>query len=99
MAYVTIQNNYLGANANSAFCTYAGATPGTASYAAQSNHIVYRDNVFERADTIVNPAPGQPGTTSRCAAYGPVSGFDPAGPGNVWSGNRYDDGTMVHPAR
>jgi len=95
MASVSVQNNFLGANANSAFCTYAGATPGTPSYASQSNHIVYLDNVFERADRIANPAAGQPASTNRCAAYGPVSGFDSSGPGNVWTGNHYDDGTAI----
>ncbi|HEX5089029.1 MAG TPA: hypothetical protein VFV89_14575 [Nocardioides sp.] len=99
MANVTVERNWFGANANSAYCTYAGATPGLASYAQQSNHIVYRDNVFERADSIADPAPGQPGKTRRCAAYGPVTGFDPNGAGNVWSGNTYDDGTVVKPAR
>lgn len=95
MAHVWVEDNYLGANANSAYCTYAGATPGTAAYARRSNHIVYRENVFERADTILHPAPGQPRHTNRCAAYGPVVGFDFTGRGNVWSGNHYSDGTRI----
>lgn len=98
MANVTVERNWLGANANSAYCTYGGAV-GQSSFAQQSNHIVYRDNVFERADTIANPASGQPGSTNRCAAYGPVTGFDSNGAGNVWSGNKYDDGAAVGPAR
>jgi hypothetical protein len=95
MANVTVTNNFLGANANSAYCTYGGGTPGLESYAQQSNNIVYRDNVFERADTIANPSSGQPGRTKRCAAYGPVVGFDVDGSGNVWTGNHYDDGTAI----
>ena len=95
MAHVLVQHNYLGANANSAFCTYAGATPGMAGYASRSNHIVYKGNVFAKVDTIANPAPGQPRHTSRCAAYGPVTGFDVGGPGNVWSGNHWDNGKAV----
>jgi hypothetical protein len=94
MADVIVQNNYLGANANSAYCTYAGATPGLPAYAEQSNHIVYRDNVFGRAHTVAAPAP-QPGSTNRCAAFGPVVGFDVDGPGNIWTGNRYEDGTAI----
>ena len=95
MAHVLVQNNYLGANANSAYCTYAGAAPGLAGYANRSNHIVYKGNVFAKVDTIANPAPGQPGHTRRCAAYGPVTGFDVGGPGNVWTGNRWDNGKAV----
>ena len=95
MAHVLVQNNYLGANANSAFCTYAGATPGLAGYASRSHHIVYKGNVFAKVDTIAHPAPGQPRHTSRCAAYGPVSGFDVGAPGNVWSGNHWDNGRAV----
>ena len=95
MANITVTNNFLGANANSAYCTYGGGTPGLESYANQSNNIVYRDNVFERADTVANPTSGQPGSTKRCAAYGPVVGFDVDGPGNVWTGNHYNDGTAI----
>jgi hypothetical protein len=54
-------------------------------YAA--TNIVYRDNVFQR------------GANRKCAAYGPVTNFDSSAPGNVWSNNRYDDGTIVKAAR
>ena len=51
--------------------------------------------MFERADSIANPSSGQPASTKRCAAYGPVMGFDVDGAGNVWTGNLYDDGTAI----
>jgi hypothetical protein len=94
MSEVLVQGNYLGANANSAYCTYAGAI-GSSSLAKRSHHIVYIGNVFEKVDTIANPAPGQPGSTRRCAAYGPVVGFAAGRPGNVWTGNRYVTGTPI----
>jgi len=29
--------------------------------------------------------------------YGPITDFDRNDPGNVWSGNRWDDGTSLDP--
>jgi len=51
-----IQGNLLGANIGSSFCTYGGA-----GVENPADHIVYKDNVFQR------------GTNGRCAAYGPVT--------------------------
>jgi hypothetical protein len=51
-----------------------------------ASHIVYSGNVFAR------------GTNRQCAAYGPVTEFDPSGAGNVWTGNTYSDGTTVGPS-
>jgi hypothetical protein len=93
MSGVLVQGNYLGANANSAYCTYAGSEGG--SYSTRANHIVYLDNVFGKYDTISDPASGQPGSTRRCAAYGPVVGYDAHARGNAWSGNRYVTGTLI----
>jgi hypothetical protein len=76
-----IQNNLLGANTGSAYCTYGGARVEN-----PADHIIYRDNVFQR------------GTNGRCADYGPVTSFDSNAVGNVWSNNLYDDGTVVAPA-
>lgn len=50
-----------------------------------ASHVVYKDNVFAR------------GSNGRCAAYGPVTNFDPRAAGNVWSGNTWDDGTPLAP--
>jgi len=61
-------------------------TYGSAGFEYPADHIVYTDNVFER------------GTNRKCGAYGPVTNFDSAAPGNVWSGNVWDDGTPVKPA-
>ena len=38
------------------------------------------------------------GTNQKCGAYGPVTGFDSAGDGNVFSNNTWqDDGSVVPP--
>jgi hypothetical protein len=79
----TIQNNMLGANMGSAFCTYGGEKSTSAT--PHSDHIVYQDNVFQR------------GSNSQCAAYGPVTSFNTAGVGNVWTNNLWDDGAPVAP--
>ncbi len=86
---VTIQNNYLVANPDSAYCTYGGGAGagGESAYMVRSNHIVYRNNVFGRTASQRNGH-----TTSQCADYGPVTGFDPNGVGNVWSNNTWNTG-------
>ena len=93
MRDVIVQGNLLGANnLGSAYCTYAGGVGagGAESYKDESSGVVYRNNVFERGS-------GGGTVQNSCAAYGPVTGFDAGGPGNVWEGNRYDDGTVVDP--
>lgn len=65
----------------------AYCTYGGAGMEFPATNIVYRDNVFQR------------GTNRKCAAYGPVTNFDSSASGNVWSNNRYDDGTVVSAAR
>lgn len=84
MSGVLIQNNLLGANTGSAYCTFGGEK-STSPY-PHADHIVYRDNVFQR------------GTNSRCADYGPVTDFNPSGVGNQWINNLWDDGSPVSPA-
>ena len=83
ISHVTIEHNLLGANVGSAYCTYGGEN-STSPY-PHADHVVYTNNVFER------------GTNGRCADYGPVTGFDVNGTGNVWTNNTWDDGTPVAP--
>jgi hypothetical protein len=80
---VTINNNKLGATPNLAYCTFGGS--GLAGYGPETHDVVYTNNVFER------------GTTGICGQYGPVTDFDQSRPGNVWTNNKYDDGTVIPP--
>lgn len=78
---VTIAGNLLRASEGSAYCTYGGDSDSKPF--PNADHVVYQRNVFER------------GSSGRCAAYGPVTSFDRAGRGNVWSGNLWDDGRAL----
>jgi len=79
-----VEGNFLKASSDLSFCTYGGEK-STSAY-PHGDHVVYRDNVFER------------GPNRKCGAYGPVTGFNVGGVGNVWTGNVWDDGTPVQPA-
>jgi hypothetical protein len=80
---VTVNNNKLGATPNLSYCTFGGS--GLAGFGPDNHDIVYTNNVFER------------GTTGICGQYGPVTDFDQYRPGNIWTNNRYDDGTVIPP--
>lgn len=76
-----IEGNLLGANPDSSYCTYGGEK--ISSETPHSFNIIYRNNIFQR------------GRNRRCAAYGPVTGFNRAGAGNAWINNRWEDGVIV----
>jgi hypothetical protein len=80
----TVLHNLLGANIGSSYCTYGGEKPSSPT--PHSNHIVYKDNIFQR------------GSNNSCAAYGPVTNFDTNQPGNQWINNTWADGGAVDPA-
>jgi hypothetical protein len=75
-----VTGNLLVADANVQYCTYGG------SNRLGADHIVYRDNVFQR------------GANRLCGRYGPVTIFDPNVAGNVWQNNRWDTGELVPPS-
>ncbi len=77
-----ITYNLLGANTDSSYCTYGGEKPPSAT--PHSYNIVYQHNIFQK------------GTTGHCAAYGPVTDFKFTNTGNVWTDNKYDDGTVIN---
>jgi hypothetical protein len=79
-----VSKNLLVASPDSAFCVYPG--PNADPQSPASNNMVWTDNVFQH------------GANSKCATYGPVYGWYPQlGTGNVWSGNTWDDGTVLTP--
>lgn len=82
----TVQNNTItgnlidgGPDGSMSYCIYGGSTQGKPF--PDANHIVVKDNIFKR------------GPSRKCGIYGPVTSFDSAAPGNVWSGNVWDDGS------
>lgn len=84
----TVDGNLFVANTGNAFCAYGGATAGKPFSGDPTNatNQKFTNNVFQR------------GTNNKCSAYGPVSNFDKTRPGNVWSGNVWDNGATVGPA-
>ena len=82
-----IERNFFGATTGG-YCTYGGSSQGK-PYSSATNHITFKDNVWERG-----PRPGDHGEKV-CGYYGSNTSFDPSRPGNLWSNNRFDDGTTV----
>lgn len=82
----TIDKNLFGATTGG-YCSYGGSSSGK-PYSSQTNHIVFTNNVWQKGTKM-----GQHGYT--CGYYGSNTAFDPAKTGNVWTNNKYDDGTVV----
>jgi hypothetical protein len=87
--FAIVQNNLIQGNffadVASGYCAYGGSTGGK-SYSAGVNHIVFRNNTWQK------------NAQGTCGSYGPVTSFDSAAPGNIWTGNVWTDGTVVQPA-
>ena len=83
-----IDKNLFMATLSGGFCSYGGSSQGK-PYSGQTNHITFTDNIYQRG---TNPSDhGQ----YVCGYYGSNTAFDPNAPGNVWSNNKFDDGTTV----
>ncbi len=84
--FATVQNNVIDGNlflgGSGGYCAYGGSTTGK-PYSNGVNNIRFTNNVFQR---------GESGT---CGWFGPITSFDTSAPGNVWSGNRFDNGVGV----
>src|SRR5690606_34767425 len=78
---VTYENNFL--KAGGGYCLYAGYDPGK-PYGKNPTNVRVVDNVFER------------GSSGKCGYYGPATSFKSGG-GNVFSGNKFEDGGAVNP--
>lgn len=85
-----IQNNLFLATTGG-FCAYGGSSAGK-PFSGQAQDIRFLDNVFQRGTS-----PGDHGVPV-CGFYGGITDFDPARPGNVWTGNTWDDGSVIAPA-
>jgi Domain of unknown function (DUF4082) len=78
-----IQNN-LFLPSTGGTCAYGGSSGGK-PYSNETTNIRFIDNVFSR------------GRNGKCGYYAPVMDFDRNAPGNVWSGNVWDNGGTVGP--
>ena len=84
----TIERNLFMANSTgNAFCAYGGGTSGKpySNDPQNATYIVFRDNVFQR------------GANNKCASFAPIDSFMSGRTGNVWSNNKFDNGTAVNP--
>lgn len=84
-----IENNYFygGGGGRSTVCAYGGSSGdnGSKPYGNQASNIRFINNVFVK------------GSNGHCGNLGTVLSFDASRPGNVWSGNTWDDGTTYRP--
>jgi hypothetical protein len=83
ITHVLIDHNLLGASTSLAYCTYGGDS--TSKGYPHADHVVYTNNIFGR------------GSNNSCGTYGPATGFNSAGTGNVWTNNVWDNGGAVIP--
>ena len=70
------------------YCAYGGAT-GSKPYsnaADNATNVVFKDNVFEKG-----------AASGKCGWWGPVTDFAAGRTGNVWTNNKWDDGTVLNP--
>ena len=83
-----VQNNVIDDNLFKATtggtCAYGGSSQGK-PYSNDANHIQFTNNVFER------------GPGGKCGYWFAITDFDPSLPGNVWTGNTWDDGSTLSP--
>ena len=80
----TIDNNlFLALARTPSYCAYGGSSSGK-PYSSRRRNIVFTNNVFSR------------GANGKCATYAPIGDCTNA-PGNQWTNNKWDDGTIVTP--
>jgi Domain of unknown function (DUF4082) len=89
---ITIDKNYLAStfdmsaarvNTQAGYCLNPGYYPGKPY--PDTHNLTITDNVFAR------------GGSGKCGVFGPTNSLNGVGApnGNVWQGNRYDDGTVI----
>lgn len=79
----TIDGNYFMAGSGG-YCAYGGSSTGK-PYSNGVNNVKFTNNVWER------------GKSGVCGIWGPIVSFDRNAPGNVWTGNVFDDGKTITP--
>lgn len=88
---VTLDNNLFVANTGAAYCLYGGYQSNK-PFGQDAHDIRVTNNIFQR------------GINNNCGDFGPVTNFTldgdsngPVAPGNIWTNNRWDDGTLLIP--
>jgi hypothetical protein len=84
----TIDHNFFFANPTGlGFCAYGGDTQGKpfSGDATNATNIVFKNNVFQK------------GSNGKCGEWGAITDFNPSRTGNVWTNNKWDDGSTVNP--
>ncbi len=88
--YAPVRNNLIEANlfkaSTGGYCAYGGSSLGK-PFSGQTQGIVFRNNTFEH------------GSGGKCGSFGPITSFDTSLPGNIWTGNVWDDGKVVPAAK
>ncbi len=88
--YAPVRNNLIEANlfkaSTGGYCAYGGSSLGK-PFSGQTQGIVFRNNTFEH------------GSGGKCDSFGPITSFDTSLPGNIWTGNVWDDGKVVPAAK
>jgi hypothetical protein len=81
----TIEKNLFMATPAGA-CAYGGSSgdDGSKPYGHLAQNIVFKDNVFQRGNS-----------SGKCGWYFPITDFDDTRPGNVWTNNTWDDGSVL----
>ena len=93
-----IQNNTIVGNlfmtSTGGTCSYGGSSGPRAAhpYVDQANHIVFRDNVFQRGHGDRGA-----GAVGHCGNWFGNADFDLGAPGNRWLNNKWDDGSTMEP--
>jgi hypothetical protein len=81
------RNLFMSNNVGAGFCVYGGGTltKPFSNDPINATYIVFTNNVFQR------------GANGKCGTYGPVTDFITGRTGNVWTNNKYDNGSTVDP--
>ena len=79
-----IQNNWFKETRSGGTCAYGGSSGGK-PYSDDAHDVRFIDNVFER------------GESGNCGIWFAITDFDVNAPGNVFTGNVWDDGGVVKP--
>jgi len=84
--FAVVQDNVIDGNlfigGSGGYCAYGGSTAGK-PFSGATRDIRFTNNVWQR------------GASGKCGFWGPITSFDSDAPGNVWSNNRWEDGTLV----